>query len=104
MSDLPQYPHGSPHAPGTDTVIEAGHKYTLKGSDGSEFGIDVREHHATMEFLSAFDQWLAVQGMQIEQQIKDELWHSMTKKFHSLPRSITDKLPSRRSGVTVVQR
>jgi hypothetical protein len=104
VNNIPNYPQGSPVAPGTDTVVEAGNLYNFRDKDGKEFGIDARENPATVEFLSAFDTWIHVQGQHVEQRVKDELWHAVEVKFATLPISITDKLPSRRSGITVVGR
>jgi hypothetical protein len=96
--------HNSAVAPGMTHPVEAGQTYEIEDDTGQSLVIEARDSPAVIAFIHEFDNWLTVDNtLPIEaRDIRDATWASVMAKWQSLPKHVTDELPSTRSGGIVV--
>lgn len=93
--DLPGHiPHLSP---GMSQVIEAGEKYTIKDDKGGEIELDVRDRPWTVDFLTAFDNFMEASAKLGSDNVHTERFASeMRTKWLTMPDDLKKLLPSGR--------
>lgn len=89
--------------PGMERVVQAGDSLVIEDANGQEFAIKAIEGEATMEFLTAFDEWYALSRRTNNAEVLKALWTKATVAFNQLPLEIHKQLPSWKSLGTQVR-
>lgn len=80
--------------PGMERVIETGETLEITDANGQVFAITATEGPKTMEFITAFDNWLTMKKAKVQGPVFDAAEATMMHKFYSLPLRVQRELPS----------
>jgi hypothetical protein len=78
-------------APELDLVVTVGESYVLTDDRGQELGIEAKEHPWTIEFLTAFDEFMHLRNTSHH----NDSWQRLALHWELMPVKIQNSLPSR---------
>lgn len=97
--DAPNLPGHAPGlAPGMSQVIEAGERYTITDDHGKELQLEGRDRPWTIEFLTAFDQYMEASAkLGPESPHTLRFGHEMRNTWLTMPDDLKKLMPSGRA-------